>query len=53
MDDWTLGRVGNLGKSPIGANAEYGQKVLEVYINFSAQLIEELRAVDLTKECYI
>jgi creatinine amidohydrolase len=53
MDDWTLGRVGNLGKSPIGANAEYGQKVLEAYIDFSAQLIEELRKVDLTKECYV
>jgi creatinine amidohydrolase/Fe(II)-dependent formamide hydrolase-like protein len=47
QDDYSLGRVGNLGASPIGANEKTGTEVLEAYIEYNAGLVAELRKVPL------
>jgi creatinine amidohydrolase len=49
VDDYALGRAGNLGASPAGASAELGRDVLEAYIDYNAGLIEELRKIHLKK----
>jgi creatinine amidohydrolase len=46
LDDYSLGRVGNLGASPREANVETGEAVLEAYISFNADLVEELGSID-------
>lgn len=47
MDDFALGRLGNLGASPVGAKAETGNAVMEAYIDFNAGLTGELRKIQL------
>jgi creatinine amidohydrolase len=47
VDDYRLGRAGNLGASPQGANEGIGADVLEAYIDYNAGLIGELRKVSL------
>ncbi|MDR2363013.1 MAG: creatininase family protein [Spirochaetaceae bacterium] len=46
-DDYRLGRAGNLGAPPQGANEKTGADVLEAYIDYNAGLIGELRKIDL------
>jgi creatinine amidohydrolase/Fe(II)-dependent formamide hydrolase-like protein len=49
FDDYSLGKVGNLGTTPHGANEEIGHKVLDTYVNFNVELLNELRSIDLDK----
>ncbi|MDR2631020.1 MAG: creatininase family protein [Spirochaetaceae bacterium] len=49
LDDFALGRAGNFGAPPQGANAKLGADVLEAYIDYNAGLIREMRKVDLKK----
>jgi creatinine amidohydrolase/Fe(II)-dependent formamide hydrolase-like protein len=47
VDGYRLGRAGNLGASPRGANERIGADVLEAYIDYNAGLIGELRKIEL------
>ncbi|MDR1428661.1 MAG: creatininase family protein [Spirochaetaceae bacterium] len=50
VDDYSMGRAGNLGNPPEKASAELGKKVLEVYIDYHAGLAGEMRKVELQKD---
>jgi creatinine amidohydrolase len=47
LDDYRLGRIGNIGAPPQGANEKLGAGVLEAYIDYNAGLIEELRKINV------
>jgi creatinine amidohydrolase len=38
---------GNVGHAPFGANAELGQKMIEVYVEFNVALVNELKKIEI------
>lgn len=40
-------KYGNVGNEPFGANAELGEKMIEVYVDFNVKLVNEMKKVSI------
>lgn len=45
-DLYNLQKIGNMGNSPEGANAKLGREMMEEYVKFNVELIEEMKKIN-------